>query len=152
MNSDAWGSLIFAVFLGSIILTPIVLRNRLLARQLDALTVAMQQGIEPERVRESLMLRRDEGDVNGNWKAGLILTALGWIFLPFSLLALFAAVVAQKADLGGLVGMLPGIACIVLGARLQRIHKTIVGDVVKRSEGTRDAEAHAQGEAPSRSI
>ena len=134
MNPDAFGSLVFVIFLGSVILVPIYLRNQLLARQIEALTIAMQHGIDPERVRESLQLRRDEGDVNGNWKAGLILTSLGWVLLPLSILALLAAVATNKADPGSFFGLLPGIASLVIGARLHRIHKTIVGEVVKRSD------------------
>jgi hypothetical protein len=145
MNNDSWGSLFFVVLVGSLVLVPIYLRNRLLARQLDVLAIAMQQGVAPERVRESLLLRREEGDVNGNWKAGLILTALGWGVLPLSLLALFASAAQNKADAGSMFGLLPGIACLVLGARLHRIHRAVVGDVVRRGEAVAtDAVASAR--------
>src|SRR5437773_6116739 len=92
MDGSTWGPVFFFLILGAVILTPIILRNRLLAKQLDALTVAIQQGIAPERLQESLMLRREEGDVNGNWKAAQILTALGWTYLPFGLLGALAGV------------------------------------------------------------
>jgi hypothetical protein len=134
MHSNDLGGLFFLLFLGALILTPIILRNRLLAKQLEALSIAMQQGIDPERVRESLMLRRDEGDVNGNWKAGTVLVWLGWAYLPFGLLGMVAAASKSDAGPGVFMAFLPGVVCLVVGYCLRRVHQTIVGDVVKRSE------------------
>jgi hypothetical protein len=132
MSSDNWGNAFFLIFLGAVILTPIILRNRLLAKQLDALTIAMQQGIEPERVRESMLLRRDEGDINGNWKAGQVLVWLGVAYLPFGLIGMVAAASSGTANAGVFMAFLPGVVAIVVGACLRRIHRTIVGDVVRR--------------------
>ena len=134
MQPNDFGGLFMLIFLGAVILTPIILRNRLLAKQLDALTAAMQQGIDPERVRESLTLRRDEGDINGNWKAGQVLIWLGTAYLPFGILGLLAGASKAGADAGVFMALLPGVICLVVGACLRRIHKTIIGDVVKRGE------------------
>ena len=134
MQTNDWGGMFFFIFLGAVILTPIILRNRLLAKQLEALTIAMQQGIDPERVRESLLLRRDEGDVNGNWKAGTVLVWLGFAYLPFGLLGMVAAGSKGDAGPGALMALLPGVICLVVGYCLRRVHQTIVGAVVKRGE------------------
>jgi hypothetical protein len=134
---SAVGPIMFFLFLGAVILTPIFLRNRLMARQLDAVTAALQHGIAPERVRESLMLRREEGDINGNWKAGQILTVIGWTYLPFGLIGALAGLSKPNAGddaIGALGALLPGIICIVVGYRLLRIHQTIVGPVLRRGE------------------
>jgi hypothetical protein len=94
----------------------------------------MQQGIDPERVRESLMLRRDEGDVNGNWKAGQVLIWLGVAYLPFGFMGMVAAATKNNGDAGAFMAFLPGVICLVVGGALLRIHGTIIGRVVKRGE------------------
>src|SRR5438552_6684200 len=121
MDGNTWGPVFFFLILGAVILTPIILRNRLLAKQLDALTVAMQQGIAPERLQESLMLRREEGDINGNWKAAQILIALGWAYLPFAVLGVLAAGANGGNHPEAIGALLPGVALLVIGYRLRSI-------------------------------
>lgn len=135
MGGSDWGGAFFLLFLGAVILTPIILRNRLHARQIEALTTALQHGVEPERLRELLPQRKDDDDINGNWTAGQILMVLGWAYLPFGVIGLLAALGKEGGgDIGAVFILLPGVICLALGARLLRIHKTIVGEVVKRGD------------------
>lgn len=146
MGGGDWSALFFLMFLGAVILTPIVLRNRLLVKQQEALAAALQQGIDPERIRESLALRRDDDDINGNWKAGQLLVVLGWAYLPFGVFAMLAGLAGEDASIGAVCALLPGVISLVLGARLLHIHRTIIGEVVKR--GAAQPAGLAQAAAP----
>jgi hypothetical protein len=145
MGGSDWGGAFFLLFLAAVILTPIILRNRLHAKQLDALTAALQHGVEPERIRELLPQRKDDDDVNGNWTAGQILLVLGWTYLPFGVLGLLAALSKAEADIGAVFILLPGVICLALGLRLLRIHKTIIGEVVKRANSAPPASGAEPG-------
>lgn len=124
-------------FFGAItlcIVLPIYFRNRLYQKALDVVGLAIQQGVEPERVRLP-QFTTDKDDVNGNWKAGVILIVIGLIFLLAVALPLYATGEVSSGDDGGFAVFFPGVTCIGIGATLLWIHRTIVGSVVKKLPG-----------------
>src|SRR5262245_26541855 len=58
-----------------LILIPIYLRNRLQQKQIETVARAIEQGLDLDKVRASLITERS-GDINGNWKAGVLVLAV----------------------------------------------------------------------------
>ena len=65
------------LLIGACIIVPVVLKHRLYHAQLTLITKAIEKGVDPAAVRSSLQLQPRSGDINGNWKAGVILVAFG---------------------------------------------------------------------------
>lgn len=116
------------------IVLPVYFRNRLYQKALDVVGLAIQQGVEPERVRLP-QFTTDKDDVNGNWKAGVILVVIGLIFLCAIAIPMFAMGEVNAKEDGGFAVFFPGVTCIGIGATLLWIHRTIVGAVVKKQPG-----------------
>lgn len=132
MDHNFFGPLFLFGFLAAVIILPIYFRNRLQQKQLEAVTMAIEKGIDPEKIKASLPAPERTADPNGNWKAGLILVGLGLTFgIP---IALFTAVSSEGAE--GLHPFLFGILLVVLGGILMRIHKSIIGAVVKADKSS----------------
>lgn len=120
--------LIFAV-LASCIVIPLWLRHRLYDKQLDTVAHAIEKGIDPLEIRRALALPQHNGDINGNWKAGTILV---WLGLAAFVLGLPAAAPGEHHS--GNAGWLLILLSVVLGIILLRIHKVVVGKVVRAGE------------------
>jgi hypothetical protein len=103
------------------ILIPIWLRQRLYHKQLDVVAKVIERGVDPAAIKHSLTLPSPRGDVNGNWKAGVILIGLG---LGLFVLGLPQAL--NEAEWGWLMTLLIAL----LGVLLLVIHSRIVGHVV----------------------
>ena len=127
MGSDIYGPLFLFTFLGAVIILPIYFRNKLQHKQLETVTIAIEKGIDPEKIFACLPKQEKTADPNGNWKAGIILVGLG---LTFGIPIAFISAVSGEVD-GGVPPFLFGILMVVLGGILMRIHKTIIGAVVK---------------------
>lgn len=127
MGSDIFGPLFLFTFLGAVIILPIYFRNKLQQKQLETVTIAIEKGIDPEKIFACLPKQERTADPNGNWKAGIILVGLGLTFgIP---IAFISSVSGEGSE--GLPPFLFGILMVVLGSILMRIHKTIIGAVVK---------------------
>lgn len=131
---NVFGPLGFFAALTLCIALPIYFRNRLYQKALEVVALAIQQGVDPERVRLPQMTS-DNDDINGNWKAGLILIVIGLIFLLTLAIPVFASGKVESDPDAGLVIFFPGVVCIGIGATLMWIHRSIVGAVVRRQPG-----------------
>ena len=116
--------MIFAV-LGACIIVPVWLRHRLYYKQIDTVARAIEKGVDPAEIRRALALPQQSGDVNGNWKAGTILI---WLGLAAFVLGLPAALAGPAGNNAGWPMVL---LAVVLGIILLRIHKAVVGGVVR---------------------
>jgi hypothetical protein len=120
----------FFVCVTFLIAFPVWLRHRLYARQLEAISIAIEKGVDPAVIKKNLTITNGGGDVNGNWKASMILIGLG-ITLAVVLLpiGIYGAVV--EGEVQAIFGILiPGVLLIVTGVILKYIHRRIVGKVV----------------------
>jgi len=133
--------MIFAV-LGACIILPIWLRHRLFYKQIDTVARAIEKGIDPVEIKRCLALPQQAGDVNGNWKAGVILI---WLGLAAFVLGLPAAMPGPNQP--GNAGWPLILLAVVLGIILLRIHKAVVGGVVKTGQRQVDAPAGAAGQS-----
>ena len=121
----------FFLVIGSCILVPVYLKNRLFEKQLDTVARAIEKGIDPDKIKIGLPVR-DRGDANGNWKAGLILIGIG---AAFFLLFFLRAFVGEAGDMHDLLpAVFVGAILVVIGGTLLYIHKTVVGRVVRLDE------------------
>lgn len=133
MNDDVLGPLFFLTAITLWIVLPIYFRNQIYRRTIDVVGKAIEHGIDPERIQFKLpQLKRDEGDVNGNWKAGLILAVLGAVFTLFIAIPLYSTGQVNKEE-GAFAIFLPGVICIALGLTLLLVHRTIVGPVIRNN-------------------
>jgi hypothetical protein len=111
---------------------PIYFRHKLYSKQLDTVAAALEKGIDPEKIK--LGLPREEEDVNGNWKAGIILIGLGLAFDLMMAAAYFQFDEFRLDDGPGVMVFMPGVMSIILGLVLLFIHRTIVGPVQSRAD------------------
>jgi len=116
----------FAAVVLAIVL-PVYSRNRLREKQLDTVAIAMEKGIEPERIRESLPLAEKVADVNGNWKAGVIMVGIAVVYIVMMALQMAFAGGADAKE--GVMAFFPGVLLLILGVLLIYIHRTIIGAV-----------------------
>lgn len=120
----------FFVCITFLIAFPVWLRHRLYARQLEAISIAIEKGVDPAVIRKNLAINNGSGDVNGNWKASMILTGVG-VALAVIMLPIGIYVAFTEGEFAAILGMLtPGILLIVTGGILKYIHKRIIGKVV----------------------
>jgi hypothetical protein len=138
--AEVFGPLIFFTAITLWIVLPIYYRNQLYRRTIEVVGKAIEHGIDPERIQFKLpQLKQDEGDVNGNWKAGIILAVLGLVFTFAVSVPMYYS--GNIGDDGRFAIFLPGSICVALGITLLVVHKTIVGAVVRRTPKTaRDLE------------
>lgn len=122
-------------FLGAVIILPIYFRSKLQQKQLETVTMAIEKGVDPEKIFASMPKQERTADPNGNWKAGIILVGLG---LAFGIPVAFLSAVSSEGN-EGLPPFLFGLLLVVLGGILLRIHKTIIGAVVKAGKPTGDS-------------
>ena len=106
------------------IIVPIWLRHQLYNHQLTAIAKAIEKGVDPVVIRESLVIPKRQGDINGNWKAGVILLAFG---VGVFLLTLPQVFNGNKVDGEWLMPLI----IPVVGITLMVIHRQIVGPVIK---------------------
>jgi len=125
MGPEHFGLLIILLLLAGCIILPIWFRHRLYLKQLDTIATAIEKGIDPEKIKDSLAMPKKSGDINGNWKAGIILLWLGLIFFLLGL---------PQALRDGSLDWLGILLLTALGSVMLYIHKTIVGRVVKVGE------------------
>ena len=116
---------VLIVILAACVLLPLWFKHRLYLKQLDTISRAIEKGVNPELIKESLAMPRRNGDINGNWKAGVILIGVG---VTLFLLGL------PKALSEGSLDWLIVLVFVVLGIILMHIHRTVVGKVVKAGE------------------
>jgi hypothetical protein len=133
MGPDILAPLTFFTFLTLVIVLPIFWRHRQYAAQLDVIAKALERGIDPERISLPQPGGEKDEDPNGNWKAGVLLVAIGlaiglFFMLPMWLTGEFSSDSDAVPALAG-----PGLI-LSIGVTLLYIHRTIVGPVVKRGE------------------
>ena len=111
------------VTIAACIIVPIWLKHKLYYVQLNAIAAAIEKGIDPAVIKQSLVMPRRTGDINGNWKAGLILLVLGVGICVLSL--------PQALQEGtGYEALFP-LLIAIFGAVLMMVHYQVVGKVVK---------------------
>lgn len=117
--------------IGTCIVVPIVLKHRLYHAQLTLITKAIEKGVDPASLRSSLQIQPRSGDINGNWKAGLILVVFG--------VGLFFVMLLTTISEGFNPEMLSVLIIAVLGIALLIVHYSVVGAVVRvRIDGLTD--------------
>jgi hypothetical protein len=135
MHDDAMVPFALFTFLTLIIVLPIYWRHKQYAAQLDVIAKALEKGIDPATIQLKLPQQEQAGDPNGNWKAGLILIAIGlFLFLCVVLPGRLLGEIGTH-DEGDIIASyaVPGMF-FILGSVLMFVHYTIVGKVVKRGE------------------
>jgi tetrahydromethanopterin S-methyltransferase subunit B len=124
--------LAFFIFLTLVIIVPIWLRNRLYGQQLDVIAKAIEKGIDPERINLKLPARENDSDINGNWKAGLIMIAVGLVFGLVFVLPMYANGELGPKDVWPVM-MVPCMV-IAIGLTLIYVHHAVVGKVYRQGE------------------
>jgi hypothetical protein len=114
---------VLIIAIAACIIVPIWLKHKLYYVQLNAIAAAIEKGIDPAIVKQSLVMPKRAGDINGNWKAGLILLVLG--------IAIFLLGLPQALQEGTDFEWLFPLIIAVFGAVLMVVHHQIVGKVVK---------------------
>lgn len=135
MNPDAVVPFALFTFLTLIIVLPIYWRHKQYAAQLDVIAKALEKGIDPATIQLKLPTQEQAGDPNGNWKAGLILIAIG-LFLALCVVLpgrLIGEIGSHDAEDIIASYAFPGMF-LILGSVLMFVHYTIVGKVIKRGE------------------
>lgn len=115
--------LIALIVIGACIIIPILLRHRLYHEQLKVITKAIEKGVDPAAIKNSLQIQPRSGDINGNWKAGVILVAFG--------VGLFFVMLLTTISEGFNPEMLSVLIIAVLGIALLIVHYRVVGPVVR---------------------
>lgn len=152
MDTGGFVALCLFAAVTACILVPIYLRNLLYRKTLDTVAKAIEHGIEPERIAVQLpsQQREREDDPNGNWKAGVILIAIGLAFLLAVVLPLWLFGEPGKHDDVLKMLSIPTILTIV-GAAFLLIHRSIVGPVVTLAQ-QRERSRQLRSDAASRSL
>lgn len=123
--------------IGACIIVPIVLKHRLYHSQLALIAKVIEKGVDPAAIRASLQIQPRSGDINGNWKAGVILVLFG--------LGLFLLVMLAGLREGFNSESMAVLIIAVLGIALLIIHYTVVGPVVRiHSDALTDGKSEAQ--------
>lgn len=116
------------IAIAACIIVPIWLKHKLYYVQLNAIAAAIEKGIDPAVIKQSLVMPRRTGDINGNWKAGLILLVLG--------IGIFLLGLPQAIQEGTQYEWLFPLLIAIFGAALMLVHFQVVGKVVKASSAT----------------
>ncbi|MBN2083128.1 hypothetical protein JW859_13095 [bacterium] len=112
------------IIVGACIVIPIWLRHKLYYYQLTAIAKAIEKGVDPAVIKDSLVIPRRQGDINGNWKAGVLLLAFG--------VAVFLLSLPEVLNGDNFNGeWLMPLIIPVIGITLIVIHRQVVGPVVK---------------------
>lgn len=114
---------VMLLVIGTCIIVPIVLKHRLYHAQLTLITKAIEKGVDPASMRSSLQIQPRSGDINGNWKAGVVLVAFG--------VGLFFLMLLTTISEGFNPEMLSVLIIAVLGIALLVVHYSVVGSVVR---------------------
>jgi len=130
---EAISLLLILLSVVSCILIPIWLKHRLYYKQLDAITAAIEKGVDPAEIKRSLAIQPRSGDINGNWKAGVLLI---WLGSSMFVLAMIASILGGTYEWGALLLLTPA----VIGITLLVIHDRIVGKVVRIGESASHGE------------
>ncbi|GEM_PF-2142959 len=124
--------------IGACIIVPIALKHRLYQAQLELLAKAIEKGVDPAAIRGSLQTQPRSGDINGNWKAGVILVAFG--------VGLFFVMLLTTISEGFNPEMLSVLIIAILGVALLIVHYSVVGSVVRvRTDGLTDGSPETPG-------
>ena len=135
MHDDVMTPLALFTFLTLIIVLPVYWRHRQYAAQLDVIAKALEKGVDPASIQLKMPTQEQVGDPNGNWKAGLILVAVGLFTLLCVMLPLYYSGEIGHSGDGDIVAMFAGPGTFLIpGLVLLFIHYTIVGRVIKRGE------------------
>jgi hypothetical protein len=123
------------IVIGACIVVSLWLRHRLYQKQIDAITLAIEKGIDPDELKKAIEIKKPNGgDINGNWKAGVILLGTGLIFM----IAMLPLMIVEFIKAGGFTDDVAGMATMLifpgLGLVFLYIHRTIVGPVIKHGE------------------
>jgi hypothetical protein len=134
---DALMPLFALIVIGACIVIPIVLKHRLYHAQLALIAKAIEKGVDPGTIKGSLQIQPRSGDINGNWKAGVILVVFG--------LGLFFVVLLASLREGFDPSSLAVLIIAVLGIALLIVHYSVVGAVVRiGSNGQTDGRSSTQ--------
>jgi hypothetical protein len=114
MSEDAFVPLVIFGAITAWVVFPIYFRNKLYHKQLDTVAMALEKGVDPERIKLTMPRGNDDEDVNGNWKAGVVLIALGIAFDVMTAMAYFQFDDFREQDGPGLMVLMPGVISIIL--------------------------------------
>jgi len=130
MPGEAWIPIILFLVIGACITASLWFKHKLYQKQVDVISQAIEKGMDPEELKKAIEINKPNGgDINGNWKAGIILLILGGV----TFLAMVPMIIQEYQRGHGLdeiSGFLSMLIVPALGVAFIYIHKTIVGPVI----------------------